>query len=110
MRKLLITAHPNPNGFTHKIANTFFAVSEDCGHEVRIINLYDSDLRQDFLILDAKNKPTNDPHISYMQEQITWAEELIFIYPVWWYDAPAILKNWFDVNLASGFAYKYKDN
>lgn len=110
MRKLLITAHPNPNGFTHKIAKTFSTVSESCGHEIRVINLYDSDLRQDFLVLDAKNKPIDDPYISYMQEQITWAEEIIFVYPVWWYDAPAILKNWFDVNLTSGFAYKYKDN
>lgn len=109
MRKLIITAHPNPHGFTHKIAQRFERVSLDTGHGVRVIDLYDSKIRQDFLVLDAKNKPKQDPHITFMQEQITWAEEIIFCYPVWWYDAPAILKNWFDVNLASGFAYKYKD-
>lgn len=45
-----------------------------------------------------------------MQEQISRADQLVFIYPIWWYDAPAILKNWFDVNMSSGFAYRYRKN
>jgi putative NADPH-quinone reductase len=83
-------------------------VSEECGHEVRMIDLYDPSLRQDFLLLDDHNKPLVQDHVLQMQELITWADELVFVYPVWWYDAPAIVKNWFDLNFAAGFAYKYK--
>ncbi|QQE78849.1 NAD(P)H-dependent oxidoreductase [Alicyclobacillus sp. SO9] len=39
---------------------------------------------------------------------IVWADHLIFIYPVWWYGAPAVLKGFFDRVLAAGFAYEYK--
>lgn len=42
-----------------------------------------------------------------MQQKIDWAEELVFIFPVWWADAPAILKNWIDCNFTAGFAFKY---
>jgi len=56
---------------------------------------------QSYLRLDDHNKPIVDPKISWMQEQITWADELVFVYPIWWYDAPAILKNWFDVNMSA---------
>jgi len=110
MRKLIVVAHPNPDGFAHRIAKRFARVSEDIWHKVRVINLYDKKYKQEYLVLDDRNKPVDDPKLSYMQEQIGWAEEIVFTYPVWWYDAPAILKNWFDVNFASGFAYKYKKN
>lgn len=108
MRKLIITAHPNSQGFTHEIAERFSVVSKERQHSVHLIDLYDPSIRQDFLQLDAINRPTDDPHIASMQKEVSWAEELIFVYPVWWYDAPAILKNWFDVNLANGFAYSYQ--
>jgi NAD(P)H dehydrogenase (quinone) len=108
MKKLVIKAHPNRYGFTHKIADTFVLVSQKCGHELCVIDLYDPSLRQDFLLLDEHNKPLVQNHVTQMQELISWADELVFIYPVWWYDAPAIIKNWFDLNFSAGFAYKYK--
>lgn len=108
MRKLIVVAHPNPHGFAHRIAKKFARVSEEQWHDVRTIDLYDDKHKQSYLHLNDHNKPIDDPKLSYMQEQITRAQEFIFSYPVWWYDAPAILKNWFDVNFASGFAYKYK--
>jgi NAD(P)H dehydrogenase (quinone) len=33
-----------------------------------------------------------------IQAKITWADELIFIFPIWWGDAPAIVKNFIDCN------------
>lgn len=101
MKKLVIKAHPNPNGFTHRIADSYVAISQECGHEMRVLDLYDDALRQDFLQLDEKNKPKKQDHVLQMQEHITWADELVFVYPVRWYDAPAIIKNWFDVNFAA---------
>src|SRR5690606_6346889 len=31
-----------------------------------------------------------------------------FIFPMWWFGYPAILKNFFDQNFTPGFAYKYE--
>lgn len=108
MNKLLLTAHPNPDGFTHKIAATYQQHSEEKNHNVKIIDLYDPQRKQDFLILDKTNRPVDDPLRSTMQDLITRADEIVFIFPVWWFDAPAILKNWFDINMTQGFAFKYK--
>lgn len=66
-----------------------------------MVNLYDPAMMQNFLQLDEKNRAILDDRVVYMQEQISWADQLIFVYPVWRYDAPAILKNWFDVNMSS---------
>jgi len=42
-----------------------------------------------------------------IQDKITAADELVFIFPIWWINVPAVLKNFFDMILTSGFAYKY---
>jgi len=39
------------------------------------------------------------------QDLIAKAERLIFIYPTWWYNMPAILKGFIDRTFTPGFAY-----
>jgi putative NADPH-quinone reductase len=108
MKKLIIVAHPNPNGFAHHIAKTFAESSIKKGHEVETINLYDAEWKQDYLMLDHTNKPSEDPKKEKIQSRITRADELVFTFPLRRFDCPAILKNFLDVNFSSGFAYKYK--
>ena len=108
MKKLVITAHPNPQGFTHKIAQRFIEVSEKWGHEILLMNLYDEQWKQDYLMMDENNKPVEDKKRDLIQEKIHRTDELVFVFPLRWFDAPAILKNWFDMNMTSKFAYIYK--
>lgn len=108
MNKLIITAHPNPHGFTHKIAERFVKVSEEKGHECYVMNLYCDEWKQDYLMLGEDNKPLADPKKAAVQEKIKWADELVFIFPLRRFDAPAVLKNWLDVNMTTKFAYIYR--
>lgn len=108
MKKLVIIAHPNPEWFAHHMAQVFVEQSMQSGHEVRTIDLYKPENHQDFLVLDQENKATNQTNVDTMKQQIARADELVFCYPMWWYDCPAILKNRFDLNFASKFAYSYK--
>lgn len=108
MKKLVITAHPNPKGFTHRIAQRFIEVSKKKGHEVLLMNLYDDQRKQDYLMMDENNKPVDDEKRNLIQEKIHRANELVFVFPLRWFDAPAILKNRFDMNMTSKFAYIYK--
>ena len=98
MKILIIKAHPNPEGFTHKIADTYKAsLSEQ--DEIKVIDLYNEQFTQDYLRLDLQNKPKEDPSRKMMQELITRADELVFIYPLRRGDVPAVLKNRIDTNL-----------
>ena len=38
---------------------------------------------------------------------ITWADHIIFIYPIWWGGMPAVLKGFIDRVFTAGFAYSY---
>lgn len=107
MKVLIITAHPAENSFTSKIANKYKKASEKKNNDVEIIDLYDKEIFQEYLTFDnVKNiKVTNET--KHIQSKIKDAKELVFIFPIWWADSPAIMKNFFDTNFSSGFAFKY---
>jgi NAD(P)H dehydrogenase (quinone) len=110
MKTLIITAHPSPRGFTHKLAQVYQAQKKEAGGEAEIIDLYQTKHQQPFYgFEDKKKKKTKSLSAAqdYFHKKIAQTDEIVFIYPVWWGGMPAILKNWLDTNLTSGFAFKY---
>jgi putative NADPH-quinone reductase len=107
MKKILIvTAHPSSHGFVHKIAETYLEASKKKGNTVEILNLYDVKNAQPFLKFETE-KTWPQEKLQEMQQKIANADEIVLSFPIWWGDAPAILKNWVDCNITAGFAYKY---
>lgn len=109
MRVLVVYAHPNPQSFNHAMLEACHAGLVAAGHTVRVKDLYaegfDPVLRADDLAsLQAGTTPEK---IQREQADLLWAEGLVFIYPLWWFDRPAILKGWFDHVLTNGIAFSY---
>ncbi len=103
MKKLIITAHPNKKSFTNAIANKLLERYKNS----EIIDLYDEKYKLDFLIFeDKRNMPKNDK-VELIQQKIRESEEIIFVFPVWWGNIPAIMKNMLDTVFISGFAFEY---
>ena len=108
MHTLIITAHPSSKGFTHKIAAAYERGMRSKGATVEILDLYKSPLRQDFFAFENPREPqTGNEQRTEIQQKITDADRLVFVHPLWWGGMPAILKNFLDQNVTSGFAYKY---
>lgn len=116
MKTLIVTAHPSSKGFTHQIAEAYkkgreakaLALGVSAESEVEILDLYKTDIKQDFLRYEERadmGKP--DPARDAMQAKITAADNIVFIHPLWWVSAPAILKNFIDVNFAARYAFRY---
>ncbi|MFA6080304.1 MAG: NAD(P)H-dependent oxidoreductase [Candidatus Gracilibacteria bacterium] len=109
MHTLIITAHPSSHGFTHAIAASYQGACEAKGYTTELLDLYQTELKMDFLRFDDQSdlkQPTSVQRA--LQAKITDADELVFIFPIWWVNIPAILKNFFDTVLTPGFAYKYR--
>lgn len=102
MKKLIIFAHPKETSFNRSILESFQDGALAAWHEVQIIDLYKE--QEPFLTLENRWR---DIKFSKFQEQISWADELIFIFPIWWFDCPAIMKNFLDNNLNRWFGYDF---
>jgi NAD(P)H dehydrogenase (quinone) len=108
MKVLVIYAHPNPLSFNHALQETVAAALGEAGHEVRVKDLY---AERPKVTLDAEDfqgilsgKVPED--IRREQAEVEWAEGLVFVYPVWWFSMPAILKGWIDRVFQNGFAFE----
>ena len=123
MNVLIIFAHPDPASFDATLCDRTISELTAQGHSVQLSDLYDMRFRPVVLPDDFtdRNMPTRfnlhaeqahavqhgtfAPDILAEQRKVAWADTLIFIFPLWWYSLPAIIKGWFDRVMAYGFAY-----
>ena len=109
MNVLIVYAHPNPLSFNQSILRVVDNAFKKKGATVRLKDLYaerfDPVLGEAQLSLQNEGKLPDE--IKREQEQITWADTIVVIYPLWWFDRPAILKGWFDRVFTNGFAFNY---
>lgn len=109
MKHLIVYAHPNPASFNHAIKETLVRVLKDRGHEVRVRDLYathfDPVLKADDFEALLAGKVSRD--IAIEQDHVRWAEQITFLYPIWWGRMPSILGGYIDRVFSKGFAYDY---
>ena len=109
MNVLIVFTHPNPSSFNHAILERISTGLKGAGHDIKVKDLYqenfDPILSADDL--DQLQEGKIPPKIANEQEQLLWADSLIFIYPLWWFGRPAMLKGWFDIVLTNGLAFEY---
>ncbi|MDP3011815.1 MAG: NAD(P)H-dependent oxidoreductase [Candidatus Hydromicrobium sp.] len=108
MKVLVVYAHPNPKSFGHAVLEKFTKGLKDGGHSCEIVDLYDIGFdpcfkSEDFAQFTGGEMPKD---VLEQQEKAANAGALVFIYPVWWWGYPAILKGWIDRVFSDGFAYK----
>lgn len=103
---LIIVAHPSSKGFSRKIAQKY---KDEFSGNAEILDLYDERWQQPFLAFEDMHEYPENETRKKIQEKIQKADELVFIFPLWWGYMPAILKNFIDQNITAGFAYKYEN-
>jgi NAD(P)H dehydrogenase (quinone) len=111
MRIFIVYAHPSEDSFTCHVRDHFIRGVESAGHSYILSDLYKMNFKTDmseseyrreaFYNLDAP-VPAD---VLREQNKINTSDAIVFIYPVFWSDAPAKLKGWFDRVWTYGFAY-----
>ncbi|MEW6722794.1 MAG: NAD(P)H-dependent oxidoreductase, partial [Candidatus Micrarchaeota archaeon] len=104
---VIIFAHPDNKG-SHNAAvlrHVKARIEAESG-KFEVIDLYADGF--DPVLRYGPEGPLGDPKVEKYQELLRGAKRLIFIYPVWWYNAPAIMKGFIDKVFTPGFAYSFK--
>ncbi len=110
MNELIIFTYPNHNSLNYAFLEK---VIEGCHEnpyikEYQVLDLYEDGF--DPVLVFNEEKRRRDmfrvPNLEKYRKQITWADQLVFIYPIWWGRPPAMLLGYIDQIFASNFAYK----
>ncbi|OZY84307.1 NADPH:quinone reductase [Cellvibrio mixtus] len=108
-RILVILGHPSAESFCSALADSYIEGAQAAGHEVQLISL--GRLSFDPVLHDGYNTIQElEPDLIAAQTAITWAQHLVFIYPIWWGAIPALMKGFIDRIFLPGFAFKYRKN
>ena len=111
MKVFVVYCHPSESSFTHKVYEQFIKGLAAAGHEVIVSDLYKMNFRTDlseeeYLRETYYRADESVPEdVASEQKKIQSSDAIVFIYPVFWTEAPAKLVGWFDRVWTTGFAY-----
>lgn len=107
-RILVILGHPDAESFCAALADAYADAARQAGHEVRLLRLgtlvFDPILHEGYRRIQAL-----ESDLACAQNDILWAQHLVFVYPIWWGAMPALLKGFFDRLFLPGFAFRYRE-
>jgi len=103
---LIILGHPDGKSFNGALASEYMKGATEAGYEVKLLLLGEIDFDLN-LHKGYKEIQELEPDLVCAQEDIKWADHLVFIFPDWWGCFPAVLKGFIDRIFLPGFGFKY---
>jgi NAD(P)H dehydrogenase (quinone) len=113
MKTLIVVAHPNPDSFNKNgIVETVIAALKEKNHEIVVRDLYELNFNPilssaDFGAFALGAVPAD---IQTERNFISWADNIVLVYPVWWIGRPAIMQGYFDRVLGFNYAFTVDEN
>lgn len=123
MNVLIVYAHPERESLNGALKDLAVDTLTDEGHQVQVSDLYSMKWKavldeEDFPErmnkelfnpileqLNAVKKGAIPQDIKEEMDKVLWADLIIFQFPIWWSNFPAILKGWVDRVFYNGFAF-----
>ena len=111
MNVFIVYCHPSSDSFTYCVKEEFVKGLSAAGHSCVISDLYamgfdplfsDKEYHREAFYDLSADIPDD---IAAEHAKINSADAIVFIYPVFWTDAPALLAGWFQRVWTYGFAY-----
>jgi putative NADPH-quinone reductase len=104
-RIVIIVGHPDPDParFNHALARAYTEGAREAGRECRVLTLAEIEFP---LLRSRKDWEQGEVPAAVRegQEAIHWAEHVMFLYPLWLGDVPALLKAYLEQVMRPGYA------
>jgi NAD(P)H dehydrogenase (quinone) len=107
---LVILGHPRVESFNGALAHAYAEGVRQAGAEVKHLDLARLEFSANIMQAPDYNNKTGEIESSLKEAQdlMNWADHLVFVYPTFWGDMPALLKAFIDRAFLPNFAFKYR--
>ncbi|EAR10432.1 NAD(P)H-dependent oxidoreductase [Reinekea blandensis] len=111
MHLLTVYSHPLRHSYPGAVMDAFHQPILDAGHTVDILDLHRENFdprftKEDHACFWGEELPVDIPP---MHSRVENADQLAFVFPVYWWSMPALMKGWIDRVFTGGWAYQYGD-
>lgn len=109
MHLLTVFAHPIRTSYPGRVMESFHEPFAAAGHTIDILDLHAEEF-------DPRFTPDDHAHfwggeipdgIAGSHRRVEAADRLAFVFPVYWWSMPAVMKGWIDRVFTGGWAYQY---
>lgn len=109
MKKILIiNGHPDKESFNFGLSEAYIKGAKKSDAKVKVINIRELNFNPN-LEFGYRKRTELEPDLLDVQAKLTWADHIVWIYPVWWSSVPAIMKGFLDRVLLPGFAFNKRE-
>ncbi|MBX9953479.1 NAD(P)H-dependent oxidoreductase [Peribacillus simplex] len=112
MNMLVIYTYPNHKSLSHAFLEKVVKGSKENPNikELQVLDLYEEGFNPLLEFNEHKRRRDmhRDPQLEKYRNQITWADKIVFVYPIWWGRPPAMLMGYIDQLFSANFAYRDK--
>ena len=109
LKTLVVYCHPNPQSFSAALYDRTVETFKARGDELRCFDLYAEDFSP---VLTREEREAYLPNPGLIEARVQqhvdalrWAEHLVFVFPIWFYGPPAMLKGWLERVWLPGVAF-----
>lgn len=110
MNILIVYTHPNHSSLNYSLLQKALSGinANTSDKQVQVLDLYEEGFNPTLIFNESKRRRDLylDPETKKYRDQITWADEIVYIYPIWWGRPPAMLLGYIDRMFSTGFAYE----
>ncbi|OLY94683.1 Putative NADPH-quinone reductase (modulator of drug activity B) [Cnuella takakiae] len=106
---LLINGHPDPESYNYALARAYAEGLATTGATLQQIDIaslqFNPNLQHGY-----RKRTALEPDLLQAIEQIKWADHLVWVFPMWWYGYPAVMKGFIDRTFLPGITFEYIPN
>ncbi|MGI6878875.1 NAD(P)H-dependent oxidoreductase [Microbacterium sp. gxy059] len=109
MHLLTVFSHPWRDSYPGAVMDAFHAPFDEAGHTIDVRDLHRERFDPRFIPDDHAHiwgGPV-PPGIADMHRRVERADRLAFVFPVYWWSMPALMKGWIERVFTVGWAYQY---
>lgn len=109
MHLLTVFAHPVRASYPGQVMDAFHAPFDAAGHSIDVIDLHAEGFDPRFTEADHAHfwGGAIPDGIAQMHQRIEAADRLAFVFPVYWWSMPALMKGWIERVFTGNWAYRY---
>lgn len=109
---LVVIAHPDSKSLSHQISHHIAKHLTQQGMNVEMADLYKEDFKSAITIPDLeayRGQQALGTDILLEQARFDRADIVYFVFPIYWWSIPAVLKGWFERVFTQGWAFNVDD-
>jgi putative NADPH-quinone reductase len=109
MNVLVVVSHSRKDSLTFQVTDRFVQGLAEAGHGYEILDLHEIDFDPILRDMDepdfTEEHQVFSPEIETEMERLKKHDAVAFVFPLWWWHLPAMLKGYVDRVMNNGFAY-----